>query len=55
MIAFSIVIGNKILSGLLQTPGEVEGLKLDNMLHQAVLAFNLALRHGMRWGAADMG
>jgi len=55
MIPFVVVTGNKILNGLFQLPGEVEGLKLDHIFHQAVVAFNLALRHGMTWVAAYMG
>jgi hypothetical protein len=47
MIAILIVVLYKRLNSRFQLPGGVLVLQLHHILHRAVIAFNLALGHGM--------
>lgn len=43
MIANMVVVGDEIGDGLLEFPGKVEGVELDDGFHRAMVALDLAL------------
>ncbi|MCH8208260.1 MAG: hypothetical protein IIA62_04275 [Nitrospinae bacterium] len=55
MVPVRVAGVNEPFDLMLQFPGEALTLKLDDILHGAVVQFDLALRHGMIGRSLSMG